>query len=117
MVLAVVLVGSATVAIAAADDARYRTDDQAAHYLTHRLHRWAGLDLGQVMAKTAYCVGAAEQSGGSGGGRVNRDGVPVFRAFSCVLNVTLTSGKNGTRVFQLDLVKERTGWRATSDGT
>src|SRR5205823_4333818 len=113
IVLALVLT-TATVAIAAADSGLYRTDHRAEQYLTHGLRRWAGVDLRTLRSKTAYCVGAADQSGG-GLDRLNSAGVPVYRSFSCVLNVRVESGRNGTRVFQLDLLKKRHGWRATSD--
>jgi hypothetical protein len=107
-VLALLLFASAGVAIAATGSVLYRTQDQAAHYLTHRLHRWAGIDLDKFSSKSAYCAGA-------GHGRVNEDGVLAYRSFSCVLNVRIKPGKNGTRVFQLDLVKVRHGWRLASD--
>lgn len=107
-VLALVLFASATVAIAATGSPLYRTEDQAAHYLTHRLHRWAGIDLDKFSSKSAYCAGA-------GHGRVNEDGVLLYRSFSCVLNVTIKHGRNGTRVFQLDLAKVRHGWRIAAD--
>jgi len=46
---------------------------------------------------------------------VNRFEVQVFHSFSCVLTVRVASGKNGTRVFPLDLVKKHRGWRISAD--
>lgn len=113
-VLALVLCG-ATTAVAATGNALYRTDDQAALYLAQGLRDWSGIDLRELKSKAAFCVSAAEQSGKPGLGRVNAFGIPVFRSFSCVLTVRVRNGKNGTRVFPIDLLKERRGWRATSD--
>lgn len=113
--LALVLFSNTAVVSAGTADRLYRTTDQAAYYLTHRLHYWSGIDLRRLTTKTAYCVGSADQSGKSGQSRVNQDGAPVYRSFSCVLNAMIGSGKNGTRVFQLDLVKKRRGWRIKSD--
>lgn len=112
---ALVLFGSPTVAIASSDRPLYRTVDQAAAYLQRGLDHWSGLDLRKFRSKTAFCVSASDQSGSPSQVRANRDGVPVYRSFSCVLNVTVSSGKNGTRVFQLDLTRERHGWHIASD--
>ena len=111
-VVALVAAGGAPVAIAATDNALYRTHKQAERYLTRDMHRWEGIDLRKFPTKTAYCVGADR---GSGHRHVDRDGETVYHSFSCVLNVTIASGKYGTRVFQLDLVRERHSWDITSD--
>ena len=108
IMLTSVLVAGPAGASAATGDGLYRTPNQAAHYLTHGLRQWSGIDLRNLTGKSAFCVGNGQQ-------RLSRKGVPVFRTFSCVLSVTSSNGQDGTRVFQLDVAKARQGWSITSD--
>jgi len=58
LALALSLFGTTTSALAASGSDLYRTADQAAGFLNHDLHQWAGIDLRKFESKTAYCVSA-----------------------------------------------------------
>jgi hypothetical protein len=114
-VLALALLGSATVAIASTGRTLYRTDQQAEHYLKYHLRSWKHHDLGSPESRAAFCItgysAKPERNEQYKQGRMNRAGDHVYRTFACTLNAVVDGH---ARVFGLYLVSTRNGWRVTA---
>jgi hypothetical protein len=105
MLLALAVLGGASVAFASRGKTPLRTAEQADLYLTRGLRRWSHIDLVRVKSKAAFCVSAGQEMG-------RAQGATRFRSFECTL---YASFRNRSHVFGLDLLTTRSGWRALAE--
>jgi hypothetical protein len=118
MVLALTVLGSATVAQAATGQPLYRTRHEAEFYLEHGLRIWDGNNLGRTDLRAAYCISGyaalPKTNEDYPQSRVNRLGVDVYRTFACTLYAEVrgpSQVKGHSQVYGLYLVATRLGWR------
>jgi hypothetical protein len=118
-VAAMSVVMLAVPATVSASNGPWKTDGQAKRYLETQLPTWAGIDLTKAESEpSSYCVNGAysrheKRTRRHYGQRIDRNGEPRFRTFSCSLTTY-----DGTTSHNFELyvqTRPHRPWRVTAD--